>query len=86
VEIARQCCPQCVRSEGAISRCSCHLFAGVFKALLLVFASMGAWYSGYLLAELIPDMPLSSAVYNIRSLGERPVLKGECGAWGTAVC
>ncbi|XP_020037405.1 protein FAM3B isoform X1 [Castor canadensis] len=61
--------------------------AGVFKALLLVFASMGAWYSGYLLAELIPDMPLSSAVYNIRSLGERPVLKApapkrqKCDHW-----
>lgn len=60
----------------------CRLPAGAFRVLLLVFASVCAWYSGYLLAELIPDAPLSSAVYNIRSIGEKPVLKGECCGLG----
>uniref|UniRef100_A0A8D1IE34 ILEI/PANDER domain-containing protein n=1 Tax=Sus scrofa TaxID=9823 RepID=A0A8D1IE34_PIG len=45
-------------------------------AVFFVFASLCAWYSGYLLAELVPDMPLSSAVYSIRSIGEKPVLRG----------
>lgn len=54
------------------------LSAGPLRALLFIFASVCAWYSGYLLAELIPDVPLSSAVYSIRSIGERPVLKGQC--------
>lgn len=60
-----------------ISRNSCHLSLGIFKALLFIFSSLCAWYSGYLLAELIPDVPLSNTLYNIRSIGERPVLKGE---------
>uniref|UniRef100_A0A8D1ICB4 ILEI/PANDER domain-containing protein n=1 Tax=Sus scrofa TaxID=9823 RepID=A0A8D1ICB4_PIG len=52
------------------------LSAGTLKAVFFVFASLCAWYSGYLLAELVPDMPLSSAVYSIRSIGEKPVLRG----------
>ncbi|KAM6224042.1 protein FAM3B [Rhynchocyon petersi] len=48
---------------------------GTLKALFLFFLSLCAWYSGYLLAELIPETPLSSAVYSIRSIGEKPVLK-----------
>ncbi|XP_004594230.2 protein FAM3B [Ochotona princeps] len=61
--------------------------AGAFRVLLLVFASVCAWYLGYLLAELIPEVPLSSAVYNIRSIGEKPVLKApapkrqKCDHW-----
>lgn len=53
------------------------LSAGTLKALFFLFASICAWYSGYLLAELIPEVSLSSAVYSIRSIGERPILKGE---------
>ncbi|CAK6442060.1 unnamed protein product [Pipistrellus nathusii] len=49
--------------------------ARTLRAMLFILASVCAWYSGYLLAELIPDAPLSSAIYSIRSLGERPVLK-----------
>lgn len=56
--------------------------AGPLKVVFLVLASLCAWYSGYLLAELIPDAPLSSAAYSIHSIGERPVLKGECRSWG----
>ncbi|XP_049565680.1 protein FAM3B isoform X2 [Orcinus orca] len=48
---------------------------GTLKAVFFIFASLCAWYSGYLLAELIPDVPLSRAAYSIRSIGERPVLK-----------
>uniref|UniRef100_A0A2K5RC49 FAM3 metabolism regulating signaling molecule B n=1 Tax=Cebus imitator TaxID=2715852 RepID=A0A2K5RC49_CEBIM len=61
--------------------------AGPLKVVLLVFASLCAWYSGYLLAELIPDAPLSSAAYSIRNIGERPVLKApapkrqKCDHW-----
>ncbi|EDM10968.1 similar to open reading frame 9 [Rattus norvegicus] len=61
--------------------------AGIFKALLFIFSSLCAWYSGYLLAELIPDVPLSNTLYNIRSIGERPVLKApvpkrqKCDHW-----
>ncbi|XP_058379117.1 protein FAM3B isoform X1 [Diceros bicornis minor] len=61
--------------------------ARTLKAVFLFFASMCAWYSGYLLAELIPDVSLSSAVYSIRSIGERPVLKApapkrqKCDHW-----
>uniref|UniRef100_A0A8D1KF02 ILEI/PANDER domain-containing protein n=1 Tax=Sus scrofa TaxID=9823 RepID=A0A8D1KF02_PIG len=56
-------------------------------AVFFVFASLCAWYSGYLLAELVPDMPLSSAVYSIRSIGEKPVLRApapkrqKCDHW-----
>lgn len=53
--------------------------------MLFILASVCAWYSGYLLAELIPDAPLSSAIYSIRSLGERPVLKGQCPGHGALV-
>ncbi|XP_031220691.1 protein FAM3B isoform X2 [Mastomys coucha] len=60
---------------------------GIFKALLFIFSSLCAWYSGYLLSELIPDVPLSNTLYNIRSIGERPVLKApapkrqKCDHW-----
>ncbi|KAM5155212.1 protein FAM3B [Callospermophilus lateralis] len=60
---------------------------GALKATFLVLASVCAWYSGYLLAELIPDAHLSSAAYSIHSLGERPVLKApaprrqKCDHW-----
>lgn len=57
----------------------CPLSPGAFKAVLLLFASLCAWYSGYLLAELIPDAHLSSAVYGIRRISEKPVLRGERG-------
>lgn len=46
--------------------------------MLFIFACVCAWYSGFLLAQLIPDAPLSSTIYSIRSIGERPVLKGQC--------
>ncbi|XP_066226252.1 protein FAM3B isoform X1 [Saccopteryx leptura] len=61
--------------------------AGTLRALLFIFASTCAWYSGYLLAELIPDVPLSSAIYTIQSIGERPILKApapkrqKCDHW-----
>ncbi|XP_054942403.1 protein FAM3B isoform X1 [Physeter macrocephalus] len=61
--------------------------AGTLKAVFFIFASLCAWYSGYLLAELIPDVPLSSAVYSIRSISERPVLRApapkrqKCDHW-----
>uniref|UniRef100_A0A452F0K2 FAM3 metabolism regulating signaling molecule B n=1 Tax=Capra hircus TaxID=9925 RepID=A0A452F0K2_CAPHI len=57
------------------------------KAVFFVFASLCAWYSGYLLAELIPDVHLSSAVYSIQSIGKKPVLKAptpkrqKCDHW-----
>ncbi|XP_010634773.1 protein FAM3B isoform X1 [Fukomys damarensis] len=60
---------------------------GAFKAVFLVFASLCAWYSGYLLAELIPDVHLSSAIYSIQTVGEKPVLKAplprrqKCDHW-----
>lgn len=55
---------------------SCHLSTGTLKAVFFIFASLCAWYSGYLLAELIPDVHLSSAVYSIHSIGKKPILKG----------
>ncbi|XP_036202917.1 protein FAM3B [Myotis myotis] len=61
--------------------------AGALRAVLFIFASVCAWYSGYLLAQLVPDVPLSSAIYSIRSIGERPVLKApapkrqKCDHW-----
>ncbi|KAF0886131.1 FAM3B protein, partial [Crocuta crocuta] len=63
------------------------LSAGTLKAVFFFFASICAWYSGYLLAELIPEVSLSSAVYSIRSIGERPLLKAptpkrqKCDHW-----
>lgn len=59
--------------------CLCALSPGALKALLLVLASLCAWYSGYLVTELIPDVHLSSTVHMVRSIGEKPVLKGEHG-------
>ncbi|XP_037380822.1 protein FAM3B [Talpa occidentalis] len=61
--------------------------AGPLKAVLLVFASLCAWYCGYLVAELVPDTPLSSAAYNLRGFGEKPVLRApapkrqKCDHW-----
>lgn len=52
------------------------LSTGTLKAVFFIFASLCAWYSGYLLAELIPDVHLSSAVYSIHSIGKKPILKG----------
>ncbi|XP_030897521.1 protein FAM3B-like [Leptonychotes weddellii] len=50
--------------------------AGTLKMAFFFFASICAWYSGYLLAELIPEVSLTSAVYNIRRISEKPLLKG----------
>lgn len=63
-------------SGGGSQRVLSCLCAGTLKAMFFIFASLCAWYSGYLLAELIPDVSLSRAAYSIRSIGERPVLKG----------
>lgn len=60
------------------------LSPGILKVVLLLFASVCAWYSGYLLAELIPEGSLSSAVYSFQSIGDRPVLKGEHPGVGPA--
>ncbi|XP_037687385.1 protein FAM3B isoform X1 [Choloepus didactylus] len=60
---------------------------GALKGVFLCFASICAWYSGYLLVELIPDVSLSRAVYGVRSLGVKPVLKApvpkrqKCDHW-----
>ncbi|XP_006870921.1 PREDICTED: protein FAM3B [Chrysochloris asiatica] len=61
--------------------------AGTVKAFFFFFTLLCAWYSGYLLAELIPEAPLSSAIYSIRSIGEKPILKApapkrqKCDHW-----
>ncbi|KAM9693796.1 protein FAM3B isoform 1-T1 [Trichechus inunguis] len=66
---------------------SCCLSPGTFKVLFLFFASLCAWYSGYLLAELIPEVPLSNAVYSVQSIGAKPVIKApapkrqKCDHW-----
>lgn len=53
------------------------LSPGTLKALLFILASVGAWYSGYLLAELIPDEGLAGAVASVRGFGDRLVLQGQ---------
>ncbi|XP_043854772.1 protein FAM3B isoform X2 [Dromiciops gliroides] len=45
------------------------------KGLLLIFASICSWYSGYQLAELIPDESLSKTVHTIMKIGEKPAIK-----------
>ncbi|XP_068825498.1 protein FAM3B [Capricornis sumatraensis] len=61
--------------------------AGTLKAVFFIFASLCAWYSGYLLAELIPDVHLSSTIYSIQSIGKKPILKAptpkrqKCDHW-----
>ncbi|XP_023601466.1 beta-secretase 2 [Myotis lucifugus] len=61
--------------------------AGALRTVLFIFACVCAWYSGYLLAQLVPEVPLSSAIYSIRSIGERPILKApapkrqKCDHW-----
>ncbi|XP_069886837.1 protein FAM3B isoform X3 [Dipodomys merriami] len=55
---------------------------GAFKAMFFVFASMCAWYSGYLLAELIPAATLSSAVYSLRSVAPDPK-RQKCDHWAS---
>ncbi|XP_026356665.1 protein FAM3B [Ursus americanus] len=61
--------------------------AGTLKTAFFFFASICAWYSGYLLAELIPEVSLTSAVYSIRSISEKPLLKApapkrqKCDHW-----
>ncbi|XP_032721194.1 protein FAM3B isoform X3 [Lontra canadensis] len=60
---------------------------GTLRTVVFFFASICAWYSGYLLAELIPEVSLTSAVYNLRSLSEKPLLKApapkrqKCDHW-----
>ncbi|XP_036603249.1 protein FAM3B [Trichosurus vulpecula] len=57
------------------------------KGLLLIIASICCWYSGYLLAESVPDEPLSNAVHTIMKIGEKPILKSplpkrqKCDHW-----
>ncbi|CAK7319373.1 Protein FAM3B [Vulpes lagopus] len=61
--------------------------AGTLKAAFFFFASISAWYSGYLLAELIPEVSLTRAVYGFRSIAEKPLLKAptpkrqKCDHW-----
>ncbi|KAF4020622.1 hypothetical protein G4228_012279 [Cervus hanglu yarkandensis] len=63
------------------------LSTGTLKAVFFIFVSLCAWYSGYLLAELIPEVHLSSAVYSIQSIGKKPILKAptpkrqKCDHW-----
>uniref|UniRef100_A0A452SR61 FAM3 metabolism regulating signaling molecule B n=1 Tax=Ursus americanus TaxID=9643 RepID=A0A452SR61_URSAM len=63
------------------------LSPGTLKTAFFFFASICAWYSGYLLAELIPEVSLTSAVYSIRSISEKPLLKApapkrqKCDHW-----
>ncbi|XP_054432144.1 protein FAM3B isoform X2 [Pteronotus mesoamericanus] len=60
---------------------------GTLKAVLFICASVCAWYSGALLAQLIPDVRLSGVAYHLRSISERPVLKApvpkrqKCDHW-----
>ncbi|XP_032211472.1 protein FAM3B isoform X2 [Mustela erminea] len=60
---------------------------GTLRTVVFFFASICAWYSGYLLAELIPEVSLTSAVYNLRSISEKPLLKApapkrqKCDHW-----
>uniref|UniRef100_A0A8C7ABV4 FAM3 metabolism regulating signaling molecule B n=1 Tax=Neovison vison TaxID=452646 RepID=A0A8C7ABV4_NEOVI len=59
----------------------------LLMTVVFFFASICAWYSGYLLAELIPEVSLTSAVYNLRSISEKPLLKApapkrqKCDHW-----
>ncbi|XP_032248427.1 protein FAM3B [Phoca vitulina] len=63
------------------------LSPGTLKTAFFFFASVCAWYSGYLLAELIPEVSLTSAVYSIWSIAEKPRLKApapkrqKCDHW-----
>ncbi|XP_048960618.1 protein FAM3B isoform X1 [Canis lupus baileyi] len=60
---------------------------GTLKAAFFFFASISAWYSGYLLAELIPEVSLTRAVYGFRNIAEKPLLKAptpkrqKCDHW-----
>ncbi|XP_074839518.1 protein FAM3B [Carettochelys insculpta] len=53
----------------------------------LIFASVCAWYLGYLFADVVPEDSLASAIENIQSIGEKPVLKApppkrqKCDHW-----
>ena len=58
------------------------LSPGTLKAAFFFFASISAWYSGYLLAELIPEVSLTRAVYGFRNIAEKPLLKGEYQSQG----
>uniref|UniRef100_A0A8C3T641 FAM3 metabolism regulating signaling molecule B n=1 Tax=Chelydra serpentina TaxID=8475 RepID=A0A8C3T641_CHESE len=50
-------------------------------------ASVCAWYLGYLFADIVPEDSLSSAIENLQSIGEKPVLKApppkrqKCDHW-----
>ncbi|XP_004406644.1 PREDICTED: protein FAM3B [Odobenus rosmarus divergens] len=60
---------------------------GTLKTAFFFFASICAWYSGYLLAELIPEVSLTSAVYSTWSITRKPLLKApapkrqKCDHW-----
>lgn len=69
--------PGCLRAPALGAHVPLCRSPGILRAALFVFASTCAWYSGYLLAELIPDASLATAVYSIRSIGERPILRGQ---------
>ncbi|XP_044526248.1 protein FAM3B [Gracilinanus agilis] len=57
------------------------------KGPLLIFASICAWYSGYLFAEFIPDESLINAVHTMQNIGKKPAIKAplprrqKCGHW-----
>uniref|UniRef100_A0A8C3T9P2 FAM3 metabolism regulating signaling molecule B n=1 Tax=Chelydra serpentina TaxID=8475 RepID=A0A8C3T9P2_CHESE len=58
-----------------------------FHALKVVYLCMCAWYLGYLFADIVPEDSLSSAIENLQSIGEKPVLKApppkrqKCDHW-----
>ncbi|XP_045708496.1 protein FAM3B [Phyllostomus hastatus] len=60
---------------------------GTLRTLLFICLCVCAWYAGYLLAELLPDVSLSSVAYRIRGIGERPILQApvpkrqKCDHW-----
>ncbi|XP_045051903.2 protein FAM3B isoform X2 [Desmodus rotundus] len=60
---------------------------GTLRAVLFAGTCVCAWYAGYLLAELIPDVSLTGVGYCIQSISQRPILKApvpkrqKCDHW-----
>ncbi|TFK00963.1 putative RNA polymerase II nuclear localization protein SLC7A6OS [Platysternon megacephalum] len=62
-------------------------WSNLVKLSGLMLASVCAWYLGYLFADIVPEDSLSSAIENLQSIGEKPVLKApppkrqKCDHW-----
>ncbi|KAM3934310.1 protein FAM3B [Leptodactylus fuscus] len=65
------------------------LSTNTVKVVGLICASVGAWYMGYLFAEILPEDSLQTAIGTMNKIGVKPVViaplpkRQKCASWRT---